>query len=301
MGFGNLDTHRIPRLTNYEQALIAWQTRPPLYVKGDPNIRRLGKKTQKYLQLWKDDAGNINCQLHQTVVVRYRPDGRIELRPYPSLTTSEVVQCLLPSGVYVEYRHPVSNLGVIGLAERVENTQYRYYWQLLKVSTAYRISPHAGSDRPIVLRRQDGLWAIENMDEITVPFRIPRVNLKAAKAAYAQYKLGDFHVWAAATVALGDPIKPSLFTELSSPEGRVEALQDPDSWMLLLQHVGRITMPRWYGTEIGKIPSIIKQLREDIRRITLGALHYEDKASVPWPELQSIRKAQLDHAQGGQP
>lgn len=302
MGFGNMDTSRIRQLASYDAALKLWESRPPLRKKGDPNCRQLGKPTQKYLWLWKDEDGSIVCHQHRTDVLRYRPDGRIELSPYPSMSTTEIVSLLLPDGVAVDYNHPCTTNGILGLAEKDDIDHAQYRWRWMQEYTAYRISPYVGSDRRIVLRQEaDQRWVVENPDTTLIPFKIPRVDTKVARAAYAQHKLADFTNWAAAMLALTNDTTPDRVERLNTAEARVEALVSPDDWVPLLRHMGfRANVYSW-RTKMPKLSRITDMLRDDIRSVTPGSITFDEPMAVEWPRLESIRKAQNIYCNGATP
>lgn len=303
MSFGNMDTSRIRRLASYAEALNLWENRPPLRKTGDPNIRQLGKPTQKYLWVWKDEDGSIVLHQHATDIVRYRPDGRIELAPYPSMSTTEIVNLVLPLGIAVDYHLPCTNNGVIGLAEREDIDFNQYRWRYVQAHTAYRISPHAGESRRIVLRQTgDDRWVVDNPDEVLIPFKIPRVHLATAKRAYAAHKLPDFHAWATGVMALmGAEVKPSRTNDLSSPESRLEALEDQENWMPVLQHIGTIKNPYSWKQHMPTVATVMEQLRDDVRRVTEGSIVYDEPMGVEWSRLASVRQAQNTYCNGGTP
>lgn len=301
MRFGNMDTHKIRRLDSYEQALTLYTSRPPLRKKTDPHIKAWGKDTQKYLWMWQDTDGSIVLHQHATDIMWYRPDGSIELAPYRSTSTDTLVNITLPQGIAVDYEHPCTNNGILGLAEKPDIDHSRYKWHAMQEYTAYRLSPHVGSDRRVVLRKEDdGRWRVANPEATLIPFKIPRVQVPVAKAAYAAYRIADFQAWSAGMLAL-TTVETARNPSLVSPESRLEALADPESWLTLLQHIGFEKSPYMRKKTMPSMNAIMDRVREDIRRCTPEAIRYDTPMGVPWGQLESIRKAQNSYCHGGQP
>jgi len=98
----HIDTYDLPRMTGYASAYAHWEKAEPWpSQRGEYDGRPLAGRNRKNKVIRKLNDGAIALRLHNTDVVIYRPDERITINAYPSISTDLFANRLLPNGVIV--------------------------------------------------------------------------------------------------------------------------------------------------------------------------------------------------------
>lgn len=89
-GFGHIDTHDLPYLFTYEEAVKREAETKP--IRGDANATKpLGKRSRKHINI-RRCVEDIIIRLHNTDVIRYKPNGDVIINNggWPSPSTHDV-------------------------------------------------------------------------------------------------------------------------------------------------------------------------------------------------------------------
>ncbi len=196
-----IDTHTLPRISDWITALSRWQATKPWRGSSPHDPRPLDNSRRKYhttIHLRPDQS--IALRLHRTDVVVYHADGTITLTPYASMSTDAFVNQLTPGGIYAMVntnpgRLVQTNFGIVRLREatRFENTPGG--WRVVTPETLGTI------DEPV-------------LDRV------------AARAALKKHGYPEFRIWKDAYLAHGGgggaaaPRQGGLLDNLAAgPEG----------------------------------------------------------------------------------
>lgn len=160
--FGRRTLAYPPSMTSYEAAMEVYDSIKP--VRGrEPNERPLADRRDWSLTIRRGLDGSVRVRHHRTYIVTYRPDGYIDVVPYPSKTTQGIV------------------------AELIRSLGLRPAWSSLipvtKLNGVYYHTPDEFTITP------DGRL------EGAVPVDIRSVDRKAANAIYREHRLNEFALW----------------------------------------------------------------------------------------------------------
>lgn len=184
--FGAVNTELPTRLIcDFDAALRKWESIRPIRGRSDQNTRPLARRQNDNLTIRVDNPENpcgVYVRLYGTDIVTYAP-GYIRLEPYPTALTSRVVSSLLPpSQVYPHWSHRT-----YPRPDHVTYVQGKFYH-----------TPHE-----VLLRNEDGQLPLVRG---SVPFKVPKVDRKAANALLKELRFSEFAVWLRALCRLNPGI-----------------------------------------------------------------------------------------------
>lgn len=201
MAFGNLDTHGLPMLLGYSDALVYFNRIKPWRGSSD-TIRPVHPSRRRHMEMRLTNDNSVAFRLYNTDVVTWHPDNSFTVKPYPSPTTDKFASALLPGRICARFN---SQLGTI----------LQVNDQLYLCRSATRV------------KRIDDTWTVVDGTE---PIVWPVLNKAKARAALRDSRYNDFMLWRKATVAMGAKVDPDWFWDGANI---YDMLQDQGQWMAL--------------------------------------------------------------------
>lgn len=190
----------LPRggITSYEQALAKYDSIAPIRGRST-DMRPLGQRRNDNLTIRKLDNGSVAIRLYHTDIITYHDDGTIDLEPYASRLTDDIVRSVLRGAVTPQYTH--------------------YAGPVLWVKNkGYRIPDFATLDKDLKIIAG------------TKPFTRYNVNRKKANAACAK-GFDQFKLWVQTQVRLGiDPRQGERWGTVSLSNMALACLDEPDRY-----------------------------------------------------------------------
>ena len=196
----------LPRggILSYEQAVARHNSIVPIRGRST-DVRPLGKRRNDNLTIRMDPKERVLVRLYQTDVVVYNPDGTIELEPYASNLTNELVSRLLGRAVTPNYT------GKVGPALCAKDADGVRRW--------FRIPDYAVLDKD------------HRLIGGSEPFTRYRVDRKASNEALAHSGFRQFSLWLTTLVRIGnDPRQGNYWAGASTSTGVVRSLDEPDRY-----------------------------------------------------------------------
>lgn len=196
-----------------------------------------------------DGTKGIALRYYRTDVITFFEDDRILLEVYPSMSTNRLVNDVLA------YNEIVS------------------YWQDESIRACFTKVGPAFYLTPSFVEIKGGTKVLSGHDTIVTP----RVDRKAANAAYKEYHIKDFVTWAKTLERLGQ-----LGENLTQ---RTICSISPDKIAALLEQrdfaaVADATCARHYSGEHEKISTMIDRVRLAVVK-SCGAIEMQERASLP--------------------
>lgn len=163
----------LPRggILSYEQAVAKHDSIKPIRGRST-DTRPLGRRSNDNLTIRRLDDNSIAVRLYSTDIITYRPDGTIELEPYDSRLTDDVVRQVLRGGVSTQYTSAAGPVLWVG-------------------HKGYRIPSCAVLDKDL------------NLISGSEPFTKYSIDRKAANEACRKSGFNQFALWLRAQVRLG--------------------------------------------------------------------------------------------------
>ena len=196
----------LPRggILSYEQAVARHNSIVPIRGRSS-DVRPLGKRRNENLTIRMDPKERVLVRLYQTDVVVYNPDGTIELEPYASSLTNELVRHLLSRAVTPNY---TSKVGPALCAKDADGTQR---W--------FRIPDYAVLDKD------------HRLIGGSEPFTRYRIDRKASNEALARSGFRQFSLWLTALIRIGnDPRQGNYWAGVPLHDSVIRSLDEPDRY-----------------------------------------------------------------------
>lgn len=187
-------------LTSYADAVQFWET--AYRWQGEPNERVLDSTRKRYVTIRKLDDGSIACKLHHTDVVTFRPDNKVKIVPYPSVSTDTFFWGL---GVHTDLSARF-NIGVIQVKDKVYRTV---------------------CSNMLILSLDTLEW-----DTPPEPFKIMTINRKRANEVRKQYDYASFATWVKMIAQMGD--WPDMTAQYFPSYRNPKVYLDRNNWPALL-------------------------------------------------------------------
>lgn len=211
----HINTHDLPPLRGYSDALNYWGKTDPWRGSGDTNTRPLAGRNKKHMTIRMTNSDAIAMRLHGTDVVVYHPDGTIVLNAYQSISTDMFARRLTPSGICTTFNNPV---GFLLHLER-DNTTMTFL---------------LARDSVRLMRADNGDWLPVD-PAMFAPFIKYRVDTAKANAVLKAYGFNDFKAWVKARAAMGQPqMRQGYLRDPKYSNGWVQTIElfrdGPDGW-----------------------------------------------------------------------
>lgn len=89
--------------SNYAEALSIWSNIKPWRGSYDRNVRPVGARTHKRKVIYKGVDGSIIYKFHNTDMLRFYPDGRLDVHVgYVSMTTQQFLNSALRGPIHIQ-------------------------------------------------------------------------------------------------------------------------------------------------------------------------------------------------------
>ncbi len=236
---------------------------------GDRAVKNTGRQFNRAMRKLED--GSIAFRLFDTDVVVYHPDETITIQGYATMSTSGFIDALAPAGIQHSYRQirfngrlshtedPVLHL----MPTRAETYGSDRTYQIPVWSKAMVIRC---DDAVRLTYSADGVWVPVDLDDL-VPFQVPTLDRKAARAVSKQYGLTTLQQVVNAMIALKAAPPPFTGNGYSTDfRAIMQALEAGDT-MAAVELMPRGTTQAFgktHGTERGVQPGFITRLRNHI-------------------------------------
>lgn len=268
-----LDPSGVPKLRDHADAHQHFEKMKP-WRNGHPewhlrDARPIGNgdsiRKKKHLSIRRNEDGDYALRYHNTDVVIYHEDGSLSLNPYASVSTSALVNKLLPNNIHVDYRS-----GRYHSDECIVWCPLEYNQDWWSGSQhGYRID---GKTR--FARNAEG-W-FEPLSP-TEDIEVMQLDLKATAAVRKQYPgLVDFGHWIMAAVALNTILdRKTAVADIPRNLAAwvLERINDSANWVEVLEMVYRLGIPKegwgrslWNGNLSWSGDLMMQNLRREIYR-----------------------------------
>jgi hypothetical protein len=254
----------------------------------DGDERPIGKRAIKAdsgvdfnyaMRLLRDES--VAFRLYNTDCVVWHPDDTLTVHGWASMSTNEFIRSLTPQGISQSCRHEMYNgrrgdafdpvLHLMPLTERWYSSDYRYpdVRDRKVVGTDWRSGIVVNCDGPVRLHYNAAQkhWVPSEPDALD-PFRVPRIDRKAAREVSRQYNLATLNKVLNAVVALaGTTGYVSQRTAGAAPMGEIMNALEQERYVEAISMFPRgysFSFGRYHGTETGIRPGFVKRLRDHI-------------------------------------
>lgn len=217
----HIDSHDLPPIRCYGDALAYWNRIKPWRGDADTNSRPLAGRKKRHMTIRKGDDDSIIMRLWQTDVVTYHKNGDLTLSAYSSVSTNAFASRLTPYAVGVTW---TNELG------------YMLHLTRDNITHTVRQSSHL-----ITLRRDpiNGDWAPVDASMLR-PFIKYAVDVKRANAALKETNFKDYVAWLKALRAMGQKFQVDRWNrDVLRPAQVVDLLkQGVESWATVAEASG---------------------------------------------------------------
>lgn len=183
----SMNVAEIPTLASYQSALT-WWGRTHQWRRAEPGMRALTKRPKRTKTLVRYDDGRIAARLHDTDLVTYYEDGRIQLTRYDSASSAMFIQAVVPYG-----------LGASFVRKQLWFTAASDWYQAQHPAVTTR--PHPVHS--LTFRQAEGSptrkWVLADPENAK---RHSVLHLNRAKAKDARQRIDTFTKWVTAIHAL---------------------------------------------------------------------------------------------------
>jgi hypothetical protein len=260
----SIQTHDVPTIRNYKQALDVWTQRKP-WRKGSAVQTRFGandmhkplRKENRGPNMriaYNDKNGDVELWLYATRMVTYHPNGDLTINAYSSRSSRAFVNCVTPATVSQFDADAAGGLALLILTTDCEEpTREGDYYDVRLKSRLYR------HDREYLLRRvgESAVGPNHPIFEVVTPdgkppkpWTIARADTKKLNAICREYRLDDFRLWEKSRRAFDN----RGLREAPWPRHVANILEDikvPDNWNLIYE-------------EFRRVPSIYNLVRREL-------------------------------------
>lgn len=207
----HINTHDIPPLRCYGDALAYWSRIKPWRGDGDTNQRPLAGRNKRHMTIRRLNDGSIAMRLHGTDVVVYHTNETITLRAWRSASTDMFASRLTPNGVSTSFNN---NLG-----------------RLVHLEQSGATMTYQMASSTVTLRRALSGWQAVN-PAMFAPFIKYGVDMPKARAAFKKCGFDEFRAWLKAASALAAP-QDNLKVMLYPADVVRHLRQAGESWEIL--------------------------------------------------------------------